>query len=100
MQPDWLARTEAVMREIADELGLADTTDFRSIILRSIDRIEAPPDPSCRARLHLMLVDLCGGIVRAIHARDAPCSCHAAAWEHLSIVTRLDDRDPRTAFRH
>src|SRR6476619_6902130 len=28
MQPDWVARTEAVMREIADELALADTTDF------------------------------------------------------------------------
>ena len=100
MQPDWVARTEAVMREIADELALADTTDFLSIIRRLIDRIEAPPDPSCRVRLHLMLVDLCGSIVHAIHARDEPCSCHAAAWEHLAIVTRLDDCHPRTAFQN
>jgi AraC-like DNA-binding protein len=100
MQPDWVMRTEAVMQAIADELALADTTDFLSIVGQSIDRIEAPPDPACHARLRLMLVDLCGTIVRAIHARDASCSCHAASWEHISIVTRLDDRDPRTAFRN
>jgi len=100
MQQDWITRTEAVMQAIADDFALADTTDFPSIVRRSIDRIEAPPDPSCHARLRLMLVDLCRSIVRAIHARDAPCSCHAASWEHLTIVTRLDDRDPRTAFRN
>lgn len=100
MQPDWITRTEAVMQAIADDFALADTPDFLSIVGRSIDRIEAPPDPSCHERLRLMLVDLCGTIVRAIHARDAPCSCHTASWEHLSIVTRLDDRDPRTAFRN
>lgn len=88
------------MQAIADEFALSDTTDFPSIVRRSIDRIEAPPDPSCHSRLRLMLVDLCGTIVRAIHACDVPCSCQAASWKHLSIVTRLDDCDPRTAFRN
>src|SRR4029453_10362544 len=99
MQADWVLRTEAVIRAIADDFELADTTEFLALVRRSIDRIEAPPDPSHHAQLRLMLVDLCGTIVRATHARDATsCSCQAAALENLSIVTRLDDRDPRTAF--
>ena len=89
-----MTRTEAVMQAIADEFALADTTDFLSIVGRSIDRIEAPPDPSCHARLRLMLVDLCGTIVRAIHARDASCSCHAASWEHH--FDRHSARRPRS----
>src|SRR6478672_90982 len=39
MQPDWITRTEAVMQAIADDFALADTTDFPSIVRRSIDRI-------------------------------------------------------------
>jgi AraC-like DNA-binding protein len=101
MQPDWGLRTVAVIRAIADDFALADTTEFLPLMRRSIDRIEAPPNPLHHPRFRLMLVDLCGTIVRAIQARDCTsCSCHAAAWEHLSIVTRLDDDDPRTAFRN
>src|SRR5262245_51721195 len=101
MQPEWVLRTEAVIRATADDLALADTPELFPLVRRSIDRIERPPDPSHQARLCLMLVDFCGTIVRATHARGrTPCSCASAAWEHLSIVTGLDDCDPRTGFRH
>lgn len=101
MHQDWALRTEAVIRAIADDFTLADMPDFLPLVRRSIDRIEAPPDASRRVQLRLMLVDLCGPIVRAIHPRDrTSCSCHAAAWDYLPIVTRLDECDPRTAFRN
>jgi AraC-like DNA-binding protein len=98
---DWITRTEAVIQALADDFALSDATDFPSLVRRSIEQIEVPPDTSCHALLRLRLVDLCGMIVRAIHARGGgtSCSCHAASWEHLLSVTRLD-RDPRMAFRN
>jgi AraC-like DNA-binding protein len=100
VQPDWLTSTRAVIRAISDDLALADLSEFTTLIWRSLDTIEGAPDRLHSAVLALMLLDACSSIVQAIHKRQPsmPCSCHAAAWEHLRLLTRFDDTEPRVAF--
>jgi AraC-like DNA-binding protein len=88
------------MQSIADELALTDAGEFIPLLRREIDRIETAPDDGHRAVLRLMLVGLAGQIVRALHLddRSGSCSCYAAAWEHVSTITHVDDTDPRIGF--
>jgi len=99
VQPDWISQTATTMQSIADELALTDAGEFIPVLRREIDRIETASDNFHRAVLRLMLVRLVRDIVR-LHPddRSRPCSCHAAAWEHLPTITHVDDSDPRIGF--
>jgi AraC-like DNA-binding protein len=100
MQPDWVSHTAAVMQSIAAEVALSEATEFIPLLRRGLDRIEATPDDWHNALLRMVLVDLAGHIVRAVHLDDgsSSCSCHVVAWEHLPLLTHVDDADPRVAF--
>jgi AraC-like DNA-binding protein len=99
VQSDWLTRTEEAVRKLSDDLRLSDVSEFARLLHRSIDRLEGAPDRLHSALLSLRLLDVCRTIVETIHAiqPSTPCSCHAAAWAYLPLVTRLDD-DPRIGF--
>lgn len=99
VQLDWWARTEDAVRALSDDLIVSDMSEFAPLLHRSIDRLEAAPDRLHSALLSLRLLDVCRAIVETIHAfqPSTRCSCHAAAWTYLRLLTRLDD-DPRIVF--
>jgi len=95
-----MAHTGAVLRALSDDLVLADPSEFTSLLRAGIDQIEMTCDRVDLPALKLMLLDVCGTVVQAIHAQQPStgCSCHATAWDHVRAMTRLDDLDPRIAF--
>jgi AraC-like DNA-binding protein len=98
MQADWMRSTQAVLRALADEFDFADAAEMMPLIRGSLAQIEAAPDRLHVELLRLMLVDLCGKMVHAIHSRkDVACSCLGASWELLPMVTGSEN-EPRSAF--
>src|SRR5262245_5576810 len=98
MQADWMRSTQTVLRALADEFDFVDAAEMMPLIRRSLVQIEAAPDRLHAELLRLLLVDLCGRMVHAIHNRkDAVCSCLGASWELLPMVTGSEN-EPRSAF--
>jgi AraC-like DNA-binding protein len=98
MQVDWMCSTQTVLRALADEFDFVDAAEMMPLVRRSLAQIEAAPDRLQAELLRLMLVDLCGRMVHAIHSRnDVACSCLGASWELLPMVTGSEN-EPRSAF--
>jgi AraC-like DNA-binding protein len=90
-----------VLDTISSDLAGAEVADFAPLLRRSLSRIEVGPDPLHHTTLGLMLVDLCGQIVQAVHARQpsVSCSCYRVAWEHARALSRVDHGNPLGAFQ-
>lgn len=95
-----MVRTETAIRAIADDLIASETHELPPLLHRTVDRLDGAPDLCHNAIFRLLLVELCGTVVRAIHIREpsTSCACHATAVDLLVALTRLDDADPRLAF--
>jgi AraC-like DNA-binding protein len=101
MQPEWLAKTQAIMARLHDDLGALDPLDLPSYLQQFIDGIDEPADPLHTTALSLMLTDACTQIVQVLHDRGPAtgCSCHVTSWPHIRLLTKWDERDPRLVFR-
>jgi len=100
VQRDWIDRTEAALRALADDVAVSEISDISTRIRCTLAQLDAAPDELHKATLAVMLLDVCATVVQAVHFRQppTPCSCHAAAWELARALTRVDRPDPRVAF--
>ncbi len=101
IRSDWLARADAAVEQLADDLTSIDVRNSQFLLRHFVDSLEPPPDALHGAVLSTILMDACERIVHALHDQNPPatCACEATIWSHVSRFAKWRDADPRVAFR-
>lgn len=101
VRSDWLARTEAAVERLTDDLAAVDVRASSFLLQQFLESLERPPDALHGAVLSTMLMDVCARVVQALHDQNpaVPCGCQATIWSHVGRFAQWREHDPRRAFR-
>jgi AraC-like DNA-binding protein len=101
IRQDWLARMDAAVERLSDDLMAVDVRASSSLLQKFIDTLEAPPDALHGAVLSTVLMEIGGRVVHALHEQNpiVTCRCEASLWAHVGRFANWRDSDPRLAFR-
>ena len=101
MPDHWFLGRQTTFADLAAELSLSETRDFCRLVQQSFDDLDPEPGDRHPAELRLMLINLCGLAIDALHNRQplTSCRCHSLAWETSRRLAQCVNADPRGIFR-